>query len=72
MRRRLRVSALVLAGAMSFAASARPAAAVVEKDPAFGYCKIACGAATAGCVGVLGDAEFCAGVATGCIYGCGA
>jgi len=67
MRTRLRFAALALVGAMCFAASARPATA----EPSdYGYCKMACGAATAGCAGLGLGLEFCAGMASGCLYGC--
>lgn len=68
MRTRLRFAALALAGAMCFAVSARAEAT----DKSFGYCKMGCTAVAAGC-GTLtgGDVEFCGGMLTGCIYGCG-
>lgn len=69
MRTRLRFATLALAGAMSLAASARPATAA---ESSYGYCKMACGGALGGC-GLLGlGVEFCSGVAAGCLYGCGA
>jgi hypothetical protein len=68
MRTRLRYAALALAGTMSFAASARLASAG-ESD--FGYCKMACGAVAATCGAAGGGVEFCGGMLSGCIYGCG-
>jgi hypothetical protein len=67
MRTRLRFAALALAGAMSFAGSARTAAAA---ESGYGYCKLACGAAAATCGAAAKDVEFCGGMLTGCIYGC--
>jgi hypothetical protein len=69
MHTRMRFAALVLAGAMSFAVSARPGAAA---ESSFGYCKMACGATLAGCGALGGSAELCGGMMNGCLYGCSA
>lgn len=68
MRTRLRFAALALAGAMSFAVSARPATAA---ESGYGYCKMACGAAViVVCAAVGGGVEGCSGAMAGCLYGC--
>ncbi len=71
MRTHLRFAALALAGAMCVAGSANSARAAEDLvDKSTGLCKIGCTTAALGCGSLGGDAEFCAGMLAGCLYGC--